>query len=59
VACRISFRIVEHPFFINFVKELNASYKLPIKEFLAGQLFERKLMQVNSKIKSEIEKENY
>ena len=24
VACGISFRIVEHPFFINFVKELNA-----------------------------------
>ena len=28
VACGISFRIVEHPFFINFVKELNAGYDL-------------------------------
>lgn len=58
VACGISFRIVEHPFFINFVKELNAGYELPTREFLAGQLLERELAQINSKVKSEIEKEN-
>ena len=26
IACGVSFRIVEHPFFIDLVKELNASY---------------------------------
>jgi hypothetical protein len=58
VACGISFRIVEHPFFINFVKELNAGYDLPTREYLAGQLLERELAQINSKVKSEIEKES-
>jgi len=58
VACGISFRIVEHPFFINFVKELNAGYEPPTREFLAGQLLKRELTQINSKVKSEIEKEN-
>lgn len=57
VACGISFRIVEHPFFINLTKELNAGYDPPTREVLTGQLLERELAQVNSKIKSEIEKE--
>ncbi|GBB92200.1 hypothetical protein RclHR1_19800002 [Rhizophagus clarus] len=29
VACGVSFRIVEHLFFVDFVKELNAAYNLP------------------------------
>jgi len=58
VACGISFRIVEYLFFINFVKELNTGYKPPTREFLAGQLLERELAQINSKVNSEIEKEN-
>jgi hypothetical protein len=40
VACGISFWVVEHPFFINFVKELNSSYELPTREFLSDQLLE-------------------
>jgi hypothetical protein len=58
IACGVSFRIVEHPFFINFVKELNAGYDPPSREGLAGQLLERELALVNSKVNSEIEKEN-
>lgn len=58
VACGISFRITEHPFFINFVKELNAGYDPPSRECLAGPLLERELALVNSKVNSEIEKEN-
>ncbi|HEY9399093.1 MAG TPA: DUF domain-containing protein [Nitrososphaeraceae archaeon] len=58
IACRMSFRIVEHPFFINFVKELNARYDPPSRECLAGQLLERELALVNSKVNSEIEQEN-
>lgn len=57
IACRISFRVVEHPFFINFIKELNAGYKLPTRETLSIQLLERELAQVNTRIKSKIEKE--
>jgi len=58
IACRMSFRIVEHPFFINFVKELNAGYDSLSRECLAGQLLERELSLVNSKVNSEIEQEN-
>ena len=56
VACGISFRIVEHPFFINLLKELNGGYDSPSRETLAGQMLERELAQVNSNVKSEIEK---
>ena len=58
VSCGISFWIVKHPFFINLIKELNAGYDLPTREFLTNQLLERELALVNSKIKFEIEKEN-
>ncbi|GET00819.1 hypothetical protein GLOIN_2v1792352 [Rhizophagus clarus] len=31
VACGVSFRIIEHPFFIDFVKELNTAYNLTLE----------------------------
>ena len=55
VACGISFRIVESPFFINFVKELNSAYELPTREFLSDQLLERELAAVNKAFTSIIE----
>jgi hypothetical protein len=48
---------VEHPFFINFIKELNARYNTPTREVLVNQLLERELAQVNFKVNSELEKE--
>ena len=59
IACGISFRIVEYPFFINLTKELNAGYDPPTREYLSGQLLERELAQVNSNIKLEIEKRTH
>lgn len=56
VACGISFRIVEHPFFVNFVKELNSAYELPTREFLSDQLLERELATVNKSVASIIER---
>ena len=38
IAYGIAFRIVEHPFFIYFIKELNARYNTSIKEVLVNQL---------------------
>ena len=58
VACGISFRVVEHPFFINFVKELNAAYDPSTREYLSDQLLERELAAVNSHFNSVIEKES-
>src|SRR3989440_13057529 len=57
IACEIAFRIVEHSFFIYFVKELNARYNTPIREVLVNQLLERELAHVNFKVNSELEKE--
>jgi len=57
IACGIAFRVVEHPFFINFIKELNAGYNTPTREVLVNQLLERELAQVNFKVNSELEKE--
>ena len=57
VACGISFRIVEHSFFINLLKELNGGYDPLTREMLSGQMLERELAQVNNNVKLEIEKE--
>jgi len=57
VACGISFRIVEHPFFINLLKELNGGYNPPTRKMLSGQILKRELAQVNNNVKLEIEKE--
>jgi hypothetical protein len=57
IACGISFRIVEHPFFVNLMKELNGGYNPPSRKVLVDQLLERELAQVNSKTNSELEKE--
>jgi hypothetical protein len=54
VACGISFRIVEHPFFIDLVKELNAGYNPPTREFLSNRILERELCNVNQNVENDI-----
>ena len=44
VTCDISFRIVEHLFFINLLKELNGGYDPPTREMLSGQMLECELI---------------
>src|SRR2546421_415241 len=39
-----------------FVRELNGGYNPPTREILAGQMLERELAQVNSKIDAELNK---
>ena len=58
VCCGISFRIVESPFFIDFLHELNTAYDPPSRELLANRLFEDELGNVNSKINRELEGSN-
>src|SRR3954470_5559197 len=57
VACGISFRIVEHLFFINLLKKLNGGYDPPTRKILSGQMLKHELAQVNNNVKLEIEKE--
>ena len=54
VACGVSFRIVEHPFFIDLVKELNAGYDPPTCEYLSTRILERELCHVNENINRDI-----
>ncbi len=58
VCCGISFQIVENPFFVKLIKELNPSYKLPSREFLSGRLIEEELGRVNYKVTEELKNEN-
>jgi hypothetical protein len=46
---------VEHPFFIDFVKELNAGYDPPTREHLSSRLLERELCNVNNNIEKDLE----
>ncbi|GBB98607.1 hypothetical protein RclHR1_03280003 [Rhizophagus clarus] len=50
VCCRISFRVVGSPFFIDFINELNIAYDSSSCKLLANRLFEDKLGDINSKI---------
>jgi BED zinc finger len=54
VCCGMSFRIVESPFFIDFLKELNSGYSPPSRDLLSGRLLEDELGNVNSKISNEL-----
>jgi len=55
VCCGISFRVVESPFFIDFINELNVAYDPPSRELLANRLFEDELGDINSKIRKELQ----
>ena len=57
VACGISYRIVEHPFFIDFIKELNAGYNLPTRDYLSNRFLENELCRVNDNIRGDLEKQ--
>ena len=54
VSCEVSFRIVEHPFFIDFLKELNGGYNPPTQEYLSSRLLESELCNVNTKMNDDI-----
>ncbi|GET53692.1 ribonuclease H-like domain-containing protein [Rhizophagus irregularis DAOM 181602=DAOM 197198] len=55
ICCRISFRMVESPFFIDFINELNVAYDHSSRDLLANCLFEDKLGDINSKICKELQ----
>ena len=55
VACGISYRIVEHPFFIDFISELNAGYTLPTRDYLSGRLLETELCRVKMNIDNDLD----
>ena len=54
VCCGVTFRIVEHPFFIDFLKELNGGYNPSTREYLSSWLIESELCSVNTKMNDDI-----
>jgi BED zinc finger len=55
ICCSVSFRIVESPFFLDFLQELNSAYSPPSRDILTNRLFEEELGYVNSKVLRELE----
>ncbi|RIB18836.1 hypothetical protein C2G38_2309201 [Gigaspora rosea] len=49
--CGISWNIIENPFFIEALKEMNLSYEPPTRQLLSGQLLEQQLAIINEKTK--------
>ena len=48
--CGIPWRVIENPFFIEALKEMNPSYEPPTRELLSGRIFEQQLSKVNNKV---------
>lgn len=57
VCSGIAFQIVENPFFVDFIKELNPSYTLPSREVLIGRLLEQELARVNNNVSKDLKDE--
>ena len=49
--CGIPWHVIENPFFVEALKEMNPSYKLPSRELFSGRIFEAQLAKVNDKVK--------
>src|SRR3954453_21529895 len=56
VCCGLSWRLVEHPFFIEFVKELRSVYNLPNRKTLAGTSLDDEILRVNTNVYRLLEK---
>jgi hypothetical protein len=51
----ITFRLVENPFFFNFLKALNPGYQPPSRKALAGRLLDNEVAQIDKKINKDLE----
>ena len=57
VMCGIPFRIIENPYFINVLKNLQRNYNLQSREHLTTNLLSEESIRTDIKIKNYIEKE--
>ncbi|CAG8703135.1 21928_t:CDS:2, partial [Gigaspora margarita] len=53
----LSWRLVEHPFFIEFVQQLRPAYSPPLRKALASTLLDNEFLRVHTKIYHMLEKE--
>ncbi len=52
------FQIVENPFFVDLIQELNPSYIFLLREVLSERLIEEKLSKVNYKVNKKLRNED-
>ncbi|CAG8490305.1 14447_t:CDS:1 [Cetraspora pellucida] len=53
----LSWHLVEHPFFIEFVQQLRPAYCLPLRKILASTLLDNEILRVHTKIYKILKKE--
>ena len=58
VCCEVLFQVVELPFFIDLLKELNLIYNLPFWNILSNRLLKSKLGYVNLKVSKKLDSTN-
>ena len=56
VCCNIPFHVIEHPYFIDFLKQLQPAYQPPSRKVLSQGLLDIEVGNVNQKINSILEK---
>jgi hypothetical protein len=56
--CGIPWHIIENPFFIDALKQLNPAYDPPSREVFVNRHFETELTKINKKIHDELQHEN-
>jgi predicted metal-dependent HD superfamily phosphohydrolase len=54
VCCDIPFFIVEHPFFLDFIKSLYPAYKPPNRHYLSTTLINSELAHIQIDIKEDL-----
>jgi hypothetical protein len=57
VCCNLPFSLIEHPFFVEFIKTLRNTYSLPSRWILSNTLFDQETSKINLKINRIIDKE--
>ena len=56
VMCGIPFRVIENPYYVNMLKNLQANYNLPLQKQLSNNLLGEECIRVEIKINNYLEK---
>ena len=57
VCCNLPFSLIEHPFFIEFIKSIRNTYSLPSRWVLSNTLFDQEISRINLKLEKIINQE--
>ena len=58
VCAEIPFRVIDNPFFIEFLKQLRPAYELSFRKVLSGCLLDIEISRVNSRVQNILQKED-